>query len=501
MKTKKCIEFGDFQTSSDLAFSITEFLCRNGISPTSVIEPTCGLGNFLVASIKTFGNNVHYYGFDINAEYVKKTKESLSQFDQVQFEVHCDNFYNKDWESFFKSFTGEILVIGNPPWVTNTALRIIGSENLPQKTNFQNHGGLAAKTGKANFDISEWMLIKLLTSLSGKSATIAMLCKTATARKVLKYGWKKRIDMWCSSLHLIDALHHFGVSVDACLFLTRTGKIIKQRPIAQIYDGLNFSNLINTFGLLNSELVSDIDAYEDLKEIDGIEYRRWRSGVKHDATNIMEFRVNGEHYINGMGEYCDIEPTYLFPLLKSSDIANNRINPSKLVLLTQQSVNDDTAVIKFTAPKTWKYLLSHSNYLDKRASIIYEKRPRFSVFGVGEYTFAPWKVAISGLYKNFSFKVIGSLENKPIVVDDTCYFIPCENEDEANFFCAILNSEIAKRFIKSLVFFDAKRPITIDILRRIDLKKIAEKLGYREKANQYLKMAVFEEGSQQLLVF
>ena len=33
--------------------------------------------------------------------------------------------------------------------------------------------------------------------------------------------------------------------------------------------------------------------------------------------------------------------------------------------------------------------------LDNRKSSIYNKRPRFSIFGIGDYSFSKWKVAIS----------------------------------------------------------------------------------------------------------
>mgnify|MGYP006991333775 CR=1 FL=1 len=50
-----------------------------------------------------------------------------------------------DWEEFFSDKSGHVLVIGNPPWVTNSALGALGGNNLPEKTNFQRLGGFAAK--------------------------------------------------------------------------------------------------------------------------------------------------------------------------------------------------------------------------------------------------------------------------------------------------------------------------------------------------------------------
>ena len=87
------------------------------------------------------------------------------------------------------------------------------------------------------------------------------------------------------------------------------------------------------------------------------------------------------------------------------------------------------------------------------------------------------------------------------MLDDTCYFIPCSSEKEANFLCKLLNSDVCQRFLKSLVFFDAKRPVTIDVLNRIDLKKIAEHLNRESEARRLLVGAAGFEDRQPLLVF
>lgn len=51
--------------------------------------------------------------------------------------------------------------------------------------------------------------------------------------------------------------------------------------------------------------------------------------------------------------------------------------------------------------------------------MIYRGKPRFSVFGVGDYTFAPWKVAVSGFYQVPRFVKVGPMGGKPVVFDDT----------------------------------------------------------------------------------
>ena len=500
MKTTAQTQFGDFQTPVELACQVTQFLHATGVSPSAVVEPTCGVGNFLVASIRTFGDGIPHYGFDINPEHVNTARDALARQRGGFCELTCKNFYDKDWPAFFRSLPEGVLIVGNPPWVTNSTLGSIRGGNLPEKRNFQGHRGFAAKTGKANFDISEWMMIKLLESLRGRQATLAMLCKTATARRVLRHVWNHGFDVRDASFHMVDAKRAFGVSVDACLFVAHTGGE-NHGQTARVYTDFRITSLVSTVGIHRGELIADVEAFKGVEDIDGIEYRKWRSGVKHDAAKVMEFKPDGSAWVNGFGARHRLESTHLFPLLKSSDLANNRLQPSKYVLLTQRQVTDDTSCIGLNAPRTWRYLHTHGEALDRRRSSIYARRPRFAVFGVGPYTFSPWKVAVSGLYKNPVFRVIGSVNGSPIVLDDTCYFIPCETREEAAFFCWMLSSDVARTFIRSLVFFDAKRPITIDVLKRIDLKKLAARMNVGARAASYLAGTVFEEGQQSVFVF
>lgn len=497
---RKKIEYGDFQTPPELAEGVVQFLRSAGISPDVIVEPTCGFGNFVQAARNVFPSASSIFAFDINDEYIRKLRTALADEKGGRIRIKMQDFFAMDWKVFFRRIEGEILVIGNPPWVTNSALGTLRSRNLPQKSNLLNHSGFAAKTGKANFDISEWMLIKLLDSLTDRRACVAMLCKTATARKVLKYAWLNRLRVGRASIHSIAAQTHFDVSVDACLLIVHSG-IVELGARADVYSDLSFAHRVSTIGLCGKELVADVDEYMRMRELDGLSYYTWRSGVKHDASRIMEFTLESGRYMNGLGEEVDIEDTYLYPLLKSSDLANGDLTPSKFVLITQRRPSDDTSIIKSNAPNTWRYLVTHANVLDGRRSIIYQKRPRFSVFGIGEYTFAPWKVAVSGFYKNSRFQVIGSFYGKPSVVDDTCYSIPCESKDEAAFVCNLLNSDLCLRLLHSLVFFDAKRPITIDVLNRIDLKRLADRLGVGCEAQGILKDAQKYEEKQSLLVF
>jgi hypothetical protein len=474
-------EYGDFQTPPELAAQVCRLLAGSGMNPASVLEPTCGIGNFLLAAVKYFPGVSTGIGIDINDAYVAATQAKLAeQNDACKVKVIHESFFEVDWPTTLGKLAEPILVVGNPPWVTNSALGALGSSNLPDKSNFQNRSGLEAMTGKSNFDISEWMLIKLLDMLTGRRATLGMLCKTAVARKVLVHAWKNAIALSGAEIYPIDAAAFFDAAVDACLLVCSLAPTTHNR-YCRVYRQLGDSTPVATIGYHDDQLVADVAAYERWKHLGGEEVYKWRSGVKHDCSKVMELWQEGSQLRNGFDEVVTLEADYIFPMLKSSEITNGRSKePTRWMLVTQRAVGAETSAISVVAPKTWEYLKRHGEFLDRRASSIYRNRARFSVFGVGDYTFAPWKVCISGFYKNLHFATVGPYQGKPVVLDDTSYFVSCQSEEEAHFIAGLLNSRPAREFFSAFVFWDAKRPTTIDMLRRLDLSALARELGAEE---------------------
>ena len=486
-KTKKIIEFGDFQTPKSLA---TEVLLTIGSLEEyeSIIEPTCGIGAFLHACVDTDIPLSKLEGWEINPVYVKSANESLKYPNAGDYRVVREqDFFKIDWTNLKNNNEKQTLFIGNPPWVTNSELGRLLSKNIPEKYNFQDLTGLEAMTGKSNFDISEWILIQLLEFISGSSSSIAFLIKTSVARKLFQYITKKQILVSNLSIREIDAKEHFGVSVDACLFQAHGTKTLPDRYVCSVYSSLDEKIPNKIMGMTEQKLVSNVVAYEALSHIDQGSEFKWRSGVKHDASKIMEFDMQDNKLINGLSEVVDLPFEYLYPMYKSSHISKSHIgSPTKYMLVTQKKIGEETKQIEKSSPETWNYLLEHSEKLDGRKSSIYKNAPRFSVFGVGEYTFLPFKIVISGLYKNVIFSKISSYNDKPIIVDDTCYMLGFTSEKKADFILELITSEVCKEFIQSIIFLDNKRPITVALLNRINTKQIAKELGLLSKYQKIL---------------
>jgi SAM-dependent methyltransferase len=468
---RRQVAYGDFQTPPDLAEAVCQQL--DGLGPATIIEPTCGTGTILAAAARRFPTVRQAIGFDIDAGYVAQAKERLSQIQtRARIEVGVNDFFETDWRSVLSQSADPILIVGNPPWVTNSALSRLASDNHPRKENRQGLAGIEALTGKSNFDVSEWMISRLLEAAVGRPATLAMLCKTAVAQKVLNQAWKNEWPIEHSEIRQIDAAKFFGARVDACLLICRLGSRAAA-PECQHLDDLWSSRPIQSFGRRDGRLVADVAAYDRVRHLIG-GADRWRSGVKHDCAAIFEFRQEGTKWRNGLGEIADLERRYLFPMLKSSHVAGGATaEPRRRLLVPQQRVGQETESLARRAPKTWRYLLRHAERLDRRASAVYRNQPRFSIFGVGPYTFCDWKVMVSGFYKSWRFVPVGPVHGRPVLCDDTCYFLPCRSAAEARRRANLLNGERGRDFFRAFVFNRSKRPLTAEVLGLLDLKALA----------------------------
>jgi hypothetical protein len=474
------VEFGDFQTPIWFAQKICHVLTRQTVEPHSILEPTCGRGNILYTALENFDSIKAGVGAEINLAHINSLKDQAFYKDyKNKIDILHTDFFHTQWEEILQTLPDPVLIIGNPPWVTNSALALLDSTNLPPKYNSRQNSGIEAMTGASNFDISEWMLLKMVGWIQDRKGILAMLCKTAVARKVLLHTWQTLSQTGSAQIYHFDTQTVFKAAVDACLFIYDTRNISVNKT-CDIYDDISKTNPSQKIGFCNGQLIANIELYNRWQHLENQDEQsyRWRSGIKHDCAKVMELTRKNGAFTNKLGETYQLENTHLYPMLKSSDIASPKnTNPQRWMLVTQRSVDENTRTLQFSSPRTWNYLEDHAYLLDNRKSAIYRNRPRFSIFGVGDYSFSTWKVVISGLYKKLKFIVVGPVENKPVVLDDTCYFLSCKSEEEAVLMADLLRSKPAQQFYESFIFWDSKRPITAKILQKLNLLALAEELG------------------------
>ena len=230
-------------------------------------------------------------------------------------------------------------------------------------------------------------------------------------------------------------------------------------------------------GFAKGCLVADTESHARWAHVDGVCPMDWRQGLKHDAAAVMELRRDeaSGRWINGTGDVVDVELEFVYPLVKGTDLTRRAENrPTRAILVPQKHLGENTERLGDLAPRLWHYLQSHAASFLKRKSSIYRGRPPFSLFGIGPYSFAPYKVAISGMHKSPRFSALGPIDGQPSMLDDTCYFLPCSTAVEASILVALCNDPITLGLLGSISFRDAKRPITKKRLQRIDFHAVLE---------------------------
>jgi len=480
-------EYGDFQTPHNLSKTVCGIL--EELSPNILIEPTFGKGSFIVSAIETFPTLQQIHGVEIHEPYCWHTKFSILELfverptlTRPSIYLHCADVFKFDFHKLGKALDRDsILVLGNPPWVTNSELSTLKSTNLPTKSNFKSHNGLDAITGKGNFDIGEYIILMMLDAFAHRIGSLAMLAKNSVIKNVLQDLPKTNHPISNLAALKFDAKLYFNASVDASLFRCDFGsRKAGQGELACKVSTIESPQSIESqFGWVDNKFVSDIVAYQDSHSFDGFSPFVWRQGVKHDCSRILELDLVDGIYKNGFNDDIDIEDDLVFPLVKSSDVQNSPLStPRKFVIVTQKKVGEDTTYIAERFPHLNRYLSDNLKFLSERKSSIYSRKSEYAIFGIGEYSFKPYKVAISGLYKKPCFSLVPPYNGKPTMLDDTCYFLGFDDQSQSVIALLILNSEPAQKLLRSLTFLDSKRPYTKDILMRIDLLKVAKHLGF-----------------------
>jgi len=149
-----------------------------------------------------------------------------------------------------------------------------------------------------------------------------------------------------------------------------------------------------------------------------------------------------------------LEPDLIYPLLRSGEVNRWRARGAIAVLMVQdpdsrRGIDED--VFKKKYPKTYKYLKSFEEILRTRAAwrrffttrkgeTYVERAPFYSMFAVGKYTFAPYKVVWPRMASSLEAVVVGPIGSTPVFPQETLTFIPLDDPVEAHYICALLNS-------------------------------------------------------------
>lgn len=142
-----------------------------------------------------------------------------------------------------------------------------------------------------------------------------------------------------------------------------------------------------------------------------------------------------------------VEAERLFPLLRGRDVKRWQAEPSLQIVMaqdpaTRRGITEEIMARDF--PATGAYLARFKKMLAARPAFLRYFRPDrdayWSMFNVGPYTFAPFKVVWREQASGFTAAVAGPGPGKPTVPDHKLMAVELPTLGEAHYLCAALNS-------------------------------------------------------------
>lgn len=199
----------------------------------------------------------------------------------------------------------------------------------------------------------------------------------------------------------------------------------------------------------------------------------WLNGVYW--VNVVETLSNGELLIENLYDVgklevkhvqAVIEPDLVYPLLRGRDVQRWRAEPSAYIVLTQDPKTRKgipEAEMKRRWPKTYAYLKQFEGHAEKPARGTLRGRsgyrkyfkpdedPFYSMYNVGPYTIAEWKIVWREQSSAFQAAFVGLGAQRPTLPDHKLMLVACESRLEADFLLGMLNSSPSLLAIRSYV--------------------------------------------------
>jgi len=211
--------------------------------------------------------------------------------------------------------------------------------------------------------------------------------------------------------------------------------------------------------------------------------------VLSDKTIIVSnFTEKGKVQIQKVEER--IENDLVYPALRGADIKRWGIKIEIFIFLTHNKDGKpiDEIELKTNFPRTYNYLTKFKSDLlsinAKSTKRIREQKVFYAMFGVDKGTFSNFKVIWKRMSNDIFAAVVSEIKTpygyKKIIPLDTTSFFATDNESEAHYLCAIINSKPVRDFIKS--FSSAGRGFgTPSVMEHVGIPKFDPKNPLHQK--------------------
>ncbi len=390
----------------------------------TILDPTAGEGVFIEAFLLLAREKgielsqeklTRLFGVELNPDFVQRFFNRIETTYSIQFPQsnyrHGDILFQQD------DIKADFLV-GNPPWVNFADLNDAYKETI--KHLFIEYGLVANSRdlllGNARTDIATLILMKVLHGNlreSGKAVFFLPLSifQNDGANSGFRHYKVKGVD-FC-----VDAIMDFNGTPIFENILGRYGVAQFSRNSLQTFP-IKYHVLENgkwhlhqAKPLFNStDPLTVFDNKETEKRLTGFQkiilekQFQPRQGVNTCGANdiffFTHFKTIGQNKVelqSKLGEVVTVSAKYVFPLAVASTLLQKDPQPEKVILIPHQENGK---------PIDWEelqrdeglcsYLLRHKSHLENRKGVLIntwiKKGFWWALLGIGEYSFAPYKV-------------------------------------------------------------------------------------------------------------
>jgi len=253
------------------------------------------------------------------------------------------------------------------------------------------------------------------------------------------------------------------------------GKIATDKLLDEVFPILQRKRLIaQPIGKLTGAWQTLSETQKELGTIEGKNSYQARRGASTEPYGVFWLEVkqalsDGNIIVSNLIEErkrsipkieATIEPDLVYPAIRGRDIERWKSTPEIYVLITHEKSGGKVYTeqeLKRNYPRTFGYLTNFRKVLLSRGSKflknLAERTSFFTMFGIGNYTFAKYKVLWKRMANDIVASVVSQIKTplgyKTVIGTDTTALFASDNEAEAHYLCTIINSKPVRDFIKS----------------------------------------------------
>jgi hypothetical protein len=394
-------------------------------------------------------------------------------------------------------------VVGNPPWINWESLPQTyrdKSKPLWEKYGLFVHGGMDTILGRGKKDVSTLMTYAVADRYLKKGGKLAFVITQSVWKTAGAGQGFRRFRLGKTGAHLqvehvddLSSLQVFeGASTRTSVFVLRKGPPTRY-PVPYTYwkkttrgQRLDYDSTLEEILAQTKRLhffATPVDpndptsawltarrrALDAVRKVLGPSEYRAYEGANSGGANavywleILTRRPDGLLVVRNVTEGAkreveaittDLEADLVYPLLRGRDVQRWQAQPSLHILMVQDPKKRrglDEQLVQQRYPKTWTYLKRFEEVLRERSgfkryftrtqgSQVVETGPFYSMFNVGDYTFAPWKVVWPNMGDRIDAAVISALNGKPVLPQHIISLVSLDDAAEAHYIAALVNS-------------------------------------------------------------